>query len=207
MQLYRFLGSAEYKAAFELTNRNAADANGAISILCLERFNPGGLNTSLLSAWDVSANASFGKYAHCNFDSEQRKNYCAGGDFHQVGREYALCGISPGTGEKCPGQCTQNEDYGSWYSLPLGGKCSSRSVATMLEGCTWSARPLRVVHASCVIKSLQNQGMCKAWWQPTSPADFNQAAAVLEAALSSSDPHHGGCPDAGVATKEDVTII
>lgn len=181
MTLYRFQGAAEMSASPTLSNRNAADAMGAVSILCLGRGGTEGYKGAMLSSWSLSINVSFGQYAMCSFDTASRTNKCYDGDKHQVGREDANCGLSPIGCDVPPleGHCTVNDDFGSWLSFPTHGECIAGAKA-----CRWKASRLRVITADCVIKTLVVAGQ----FDPAvAITNVTKAGDILARAVASSD--------------------
>mmetsp|Transcript_131742 Transcript_131742/g.328529 ORF Transcript_131742/g.328529 Transcript_131742/m.328529 type:complete len:421 (-) Transcript_131742:144-1406(-) len=180
--VYRIHGAEEPP---ELTDRNVGDGLGDMSFVCaigaLEAY-----RTKLVSSWVLTANASWGQYAYCRFMGG--KNSCYGGTGKQVGRESAM-GLGKG---HLQGQCSTNDDTGSWYSFPGTGEClPGAPVGT--DGCSWGlALRKRTVAASCI---LQDRGLAKVCSEERGHAPYTRSAAIFRAALASSDPSKGGCPD------------
>mmetsp|Transcript_44139 Transcript_44139/g.136401 ORF Transcript_44139/g.136401 Transcript_44139/m.136401 type:complete len:424 (-) Transcript_44139:7-1278(-) len=193
LDLYRVHSAAEPSS---LENRNVGDAAGDMAFFCtFDAIRK--LNTSLVSRWQVQVNSSYGQYGYCLFHGGQ--NVCYGGTGHQVGRESSL-GMGRG---HLQGQCSPNEDVGSWFSFPAAAACQpGQPVGT--GGCSWGAtRLLRTVTARCI---LQDRGLAAACASEYGHAPFTRSIAIFKAALASDDPSKGGCPDAGAAPEELVIV-
>lgn len=193
LDVYRVHGTTE---PLTLENRNVGDALGDLGFFCLMAAN----DSSLVSRWTVSANTSWGQYGYCLYN-QKTGNVCYGNTGKQVGRESSL-GLGEG---HLQGQCSANKDVGSWYAFPKEGQCGD-GEAIGTNGCTWgAAKRIRTVSASCILK---DRGLLQACAAEFGHAPFLKATAIFEAALASSDPTHGGCPDALNASGiEDLTIL
>eukprot|EP00418_Pyrodinium_bahamense_P034993 CAMPEP_0179135900 /NCGR_PEP_ID=MMETSP0796-20121207/64728_1 /TAXON_ID=73915 /ORGANISM="Pyrodinium bahamense, Strain pbaha01" /LENGTH=218 /DNA_ID=CAMNT_0020834945 /DNA_START=26 /DNA_END=682 /DNA_ORIENTATION=- len=167
--------------AFTLANRNAGDAMGDMHYVCT-KYDSQTYKMGLISRWTVSANSSWGRYAICN--ALMNSNRCYGTSAH-VGRENAVLRARRG-------QCTENTYLGSWYSFPEKSECKcGQPVGT--DGCMWGgARRLRTATARCV---LEERGLGKACEETRGHGPYYRAAAILRAALASTEPEAGGCPE------------
>eukprot|EP00929_Paragymnodinium_shiwhaense_P057846 TRINITY_DN28974_c0_g1_i1.p1 TRINITY_DN28974_c0_g1~~TRINITY_DN28974_c0_g1_i1.p1 ORF type:complete len:430 (-),score=59.69 TRINITY_DN28974_c0_g1_i1:498-1787(-) len=165
-----------------LSNRNVGDALGDMAFFC----GLGGMDeTQVITRWAVEASTAWGQYAYCLYS--QGKNICMGNTGKQIGRQSA-----EGLGEgPVQGQCSPNNDTGSWFSFPEEGQCAPGAKVGD-DGCTWRATPLRTVSAACV---LHGRGLQQACEQERGHAPLLRSAAIFEAALASADPAKGGCPD------------
>merc|ERR1711865_282084 len=142
---------------------------------------------------------SWGQYSHCLYLDDN--NYCFGSSGKQVGRESAV-GLGKGSAS-VQGQCTPNQDVGSWFSFPTEGLCpDGAQVGDM--GCTWSAKPLRTVSAACI---LNDRGLKDSCANERGHAPLTKSAAIFKAALESSDPAKGGCPDAPTVDATSTSIL
>lgn len=190
LTLYRLHSGSE---PLELDNRDLSDLLGAPSIVCDWQTS----GQTYVTSFAVTANASWGQYGRCHYNGT---NWCDASTGRQVGRQ-APQGMP---GVPLQGQCSGNADRGSWYSFPADGKClPGEEVGS--RGCTWRARPLRTVKASCVEKAkfraACQQEIGHGVYQPKS-------AAIIQRAFASRNPLRGGCPDAGPGGQaEDVIVV
>jgi len=185
LNLYRIHTSTEPN---DLANRNLGDALGDMAFMC-EVSQQGALASNVVTWWQVDTSTDYGQYAYCLFNLHHR-NECFGGTANKVGRESAQ---GAGMGH-LQGQCSANDDVGSWYSFPAAGQCAAgQPVGT--DGCTWGrARPVRTVNASCI---LHERGLQQACAEERSHAPFRRSTEIFRRSLASSDPSEGGCPDIG----------
>lgn len=122
-----------------------------------------------------------------------------------VGREAAF-GVTADAG-----QCSDNSQYGSWFSLPTAGQCQDPNQPMSIAGnCTWRiiVRRLRsdsklfstlflpqervkTIDGKCL---LQTQGMLASCLKETKLPVTNTLK-IFSQAFASSDPNQGGCPD------------
>lgn len=172
----------------DLGNRNLGDALGDMAFMC-ETSQQGALQSNVVTWWQVDSSTSYGQYAYCLFNLHHR-NECFGGTTNKVGRESAQ---GAGLGH-LQGQCSSNNDVGSWYSFPTAGECAAGTpVGT--NDCTWgNARRLRTVNASCI---LHERGLQQACAKEVGHAPFTVSTEIFVRALASDDPSKGGCPDVG----------
>mmetsp|Transcript_64390 Transcript_64390/g.181574 ORF Transcript_64390/g.181574 Transcript_64390/m.181574 type:complete len:434 (-) Transcript_64390:385-1686(-) len=172
--------------ALTLANRNVGDALGDMAFFC----DLSGMDaTQLVTKWAVEVDSAWGQYALCIFQGG--KNVCYGHTGKHVGRESAL-GLGKGAAQ---GQCSANEEIGNWFSFPDVGECVP-GAAVGTNGCTWRATPVRSVLAGCIIKDMGLQAMCAL---ERGHAPMLKSAAIFAAALETSDPAKGGCPDASAS--------
>jgi hypothetical protein len=177
-----------------LENRNVGDALGDMAFFCsLDGMD----ETQVATLWEVQANSSWGQYEYCQY--RNGKDVCFGSTGKQVGRESAL-GLGKGSVQ---GQCSPNNDVGSWFSFPAEGMCPA-GTPLGTGGCTWSARVVRSVSTSCII---HDRGLGDSCRQERGHAPMLRSAAIFEAALSSADPSRGGCPDVGVYTDHSDELV
>jgi len=178
LDLYRLRSSKEPNV---LDDRNLGDALGDLAFFC----ELGGLDpTQVVTWWNVTAEASWGQYGYCLY--QNGKNFCYGSTGKQVGRESAM-GMGKGARQ---GQCSANEELGSWYSFTSEGKCAD-GTSVGDAGCTWVATQIRTVSAQCIV----DRGIKQSCMEEQGHAPFVKSLAIFKAALSSSDPAKGGCPD------------
>jgi len=191
LTLYRLHSGSE---PIVVENRDLVDVLGAPAIFC---YWPS-TRQYYVTVFTVQASASWGQYGRCHYNGT---NYCDASTGKQVGRQ------SPQGLEGVPlqGQCSANQDRGSWYSFPAEGQCQPGEPIGS-RGCTWIARPLRTVHAPCIKHKHGFERACKAevghgFYQPKS-------AAIIERALASNDSMKGGCPDAmlGVSHWDSILV-
>lgn len=193
LDLYRVHGASEPAT---LANRDLGDASGDMAFFCA--FNAfKSLGGSLVTRWRVRVNSSYGQYSYCLYHGGS--NSCmGGGPGKEVGRESAL---GSGSG-RLQGQCSPNWDVGSWFSFPADGQCAPGQPVGS-GGCTWAAAaPVRTVTAACI---LQDRGLLKSCAREFGHPPFRRSIAIFKAALASSDPARGGCPDA--AATGDVVLV
>jgi len=184
LMLYRVRSLKEPNS---LENRNLGDALGDMAFFC-DIAGPD--ETQVVTSWSVQANTSWGQYAYCLYSGG--RNTCYSGTGKQVGRESAM-GLGEG---HLQGQCSDNADVGSWFSMPAEGKCPEGAPLGR-DGCTWTAKPLRTVSAKCIVEDRGLKAMCA---QERGHAPMLQSTAIFRKALESADPSRGGCPDAGEAS-------
>lgn len=179
LTMYRTHSPAEPAS---LANRNTGGALGDMAFFC----NLGGMDeTQVVTKWAVQANSSWGQYGFCLFAGG--KNICYGSTGKHVGRQSAL-GLGEGGVQ---GQCSANDDVGSWYSFPAEGECQD-GAPLGTRGCTWKATPVRSVSARCI---LRDRGLAESCNRERGHAPMAQSAAIFAAALDSADLDKGGCPD------------
>mmetsp|Transcript_80086 Transcript_80086/g.194152 ORF Transcript_80086/g.194152 Transcript_80086/m.194152 type:complete len:448 (-) Transcript_80086:101-1444(-) len=190
LMLYRVRSPKEPNT---LENRNTGDALGDMAFFC----DLSGLDESqVVTSWSVQANSSWGQYAYCLYNGG--KNTCYSGTGRRVGRESAL-GLGKG---RVQGQCSDNADVGSWFSLPADGRCPDGAPIGQ-SGCTWTAQPLRTVSARCI---LEDRGLKASCARERGHAPMLRSAAIFRAALETADPSRGGCPNAGEASEALVIV-
>jgi len=178
LELYRVRGSEEPNL---LGNRNLADALGEMAYFCSGAADA----TKLVTLWSLQANSSWGQYGNCLYKGG--KNKCYGNTGRCVGRQ-----SPPGLGKgPLQGQCSLNYEVGNWYSIPVDGECPKGS-AIGTAGCTWSGRALRSVEAGCI---LEERGLKESCAAEQGLPGMPKSVAILKAALATSDPAQGGCPD------------
>jgi len=195
LDLYRIHSLGE---PVDIRDRNAADALGDIAFMC-EEGAAAKFGRSLVTHWRLWANTSWDQYSYCFYLNGQ--NVCLGSR-SRIGRESSW-GLGAGHRQ---GQCSENQDVGSWYSIPGRGECSPGESGGS-NGCTWSAATaLRTVKASCI---LQDRGLlvaCAAE-RKQGARPWARSAAIFEAALASEDVARGGCPDAAVPSALAAVIV
>jgi hypothetical protein len=177
-----------------LDNRNVGDALGDMAFFC----GVGGMDeTQVVTHWSVQTNSSWGQYAYCLYTGG--KNICFGNTGEHVGRESAE-GLGKGAVQ---GQCSENDVVGSWFSFPANGSCAE-GARIGDQGCTWAGKPCRTVSASCI---LNDRGLKEACAKERSHAPMTKSAAIFKAALESSDPAQGGCPDIPAVDDGKILVV
>lgn len=90
------------------------------------------------------------------------------------------------------GQCTNNSNVGSWYSLPADGECQSPDEPLSLEGkCTWRIKQrVKTIDGKCL---LHQQGMLASCFHEAR-LPMAKTRAIFNAAFASDDTAKGGCP-------------
>eukprot|EP01103_Thecamoeba_quadrilineata_P009079 TRINITY_DN1878_c0_g1_i2.p1 TRINITY_DN1878_c0_g1~~TRINITY_DN1878_c0_g1_i2.p1 ORF type:complete len:315 (-),score=47.78 TRINITY_DN1878_c0_g1_i2:26-832(-) len=159
---------------YSLGNMNAADLLGDANFVCV--YGPNG-KYDLVSAIMVQVNATWGQYQLCNY------KYCSGLNDYLVGRE-APTGLTPDGGE-----CTPNEEVGSWYSFPNNGQCADNGPVS--ENCTWGQ--VKVVK-TITLQCLEELGFWDVYCAEGS-FPYYEAAVVFNQAFVNDDPALGGCPN------------
>jgi len=178
----------------ELANRNLGDALGDMAFFC----GVGGMDeTQVVTHWSAQANSSWGQYGYCMYIAG--RNVCFGNTGNHVGRESAE-GLGEGAVQ---GQCSPNEDVGSWFSFPADGLCPE-GARVGDGGCTWTAKPIRTVSASCI---LNERGLKDSCASERGHAPMTKSAAIFKAALETSDPTQGGCPDVTEVTGAAMLVV
>jgi hypothetical protein len=163
--------------------------SGDVFFLCL--LYPRGACTdagyTVATKWEVEVDTRFGQYAACNGEP----GACFGGNTMAVGRSSAF-GVG---GDKNGGKCSSNKGYGSWYSMPIEGRCAKgASVGT--DGCTWrTTKRLHTLELPCLLENstsmpqgLDMLGACK--HDKTPP--YLKSTRIFESAFNKGP---GGCPD------------
>jgi len=189
--VYRVRSSKEPNS---LDNRNVGDALGDMAFFC----DISGMDESqVVTRWSVLANSSWGQYGYCLYQGGV--NRCYGMTGKHVGRQSAL-GLGKGSVQ---GQCSPNDDVGSWFAFPAEGSCPpNASIGT--GGCTWTAKPQRTVSAACI---LNERGLKKSCAKEYGHAPMTKSASIFRLALESSDPAKGGCPDVTAASYSDYIVV
>eukprot|EP00927_Polykrikos_kofoidii_P029678 TRINITY_DN2562_c0_g2_i1.p1 TRINITY_DN2562_c0_g2~~TRINITY_DN2562_c0_g2_i1.p1 ORF type:complete len:427 (-),score=65.05 TRINITY_DN2562_c0_g2_i1:115-1395(-) len=178
--VYRVRSAAEPNS---LENRDVGDALGDMAFAC----DLAGLDaTNVVTKWAVKANSSWGQYGYCLYTNG--KNECFGHTGNHVGRESAL-GLGSGAVQ---GQCSLNDDVGSWFSFPAEGHCPE-GTPLGTRGCTWIAEPIRTISAQCVYIERGLKASCA---EELGHAPMTKSKDIFVAAFATSDPSRGGCPDA-----------
>lgn len=174
LTVYRF-----HEPTFQglLSNQDVGDLVGDVFFVCTESvLTP---EYQWLSQFELSVNTSWSSYAACNGDPP----HCDFGSRQLVGREAALSLSSD-----YAGQCTTNDDIGSWFSLPAAGECLGGS--SVAPGCSWKElQRVKTINASCLI----GHGFVDAC-RKDAEAPFKLAQAVFSKAFESEDVSQGGCP-------------
>jgi len=195
-----------------LNNKNVADSLGELGFVscgnwwgeerpCDHCGNFGAKGT-VVSWWQVEVSQAFGGYAACRQDPSTHENKC---DVAST-----LVGRSPGLGHDWPlgagrlgldsGRCTRawrpgvcKDACGSWYSLPLSGRCADgQPVGT--NGCSWGhPQRVRTVDSTCIVQARGLFEMCAR--DTYNNQSLSKAVAIFAKALRSDDPTRGGCPD------------
>lgn len=189
LTLYRLHSGAE---PLVLDDRDLGDALGAPSIICDWPTS----GQSYVTSFEVTANSSWGQYGRCHFNGT---NFCDAQTGKHVGRQSPQ-GL-PGVPQQ--GQCSDNADRGSWYSFPASGRCRP-GEAVGSGGCTWSARPLRTVRASC-IEGWRFRAACQKEIGHTLNAA--KSSAIIVRALASGNPLKGGCPAAKPGDADAAAVV
>lgn len=176
-----------------LENRDTGDALGDMAFFCsLASLD----ETQLVTKWAVQANSSWGQYAYCLYQGG--KNMCYGSTGKHVGRESAL-----GLEGAAQGQCSANSVVGSWFAFPSEGHCPE-GVPIGAGGCTWTATVARTVSARCIVR---DRGLADSCARERGHAPMVKSAEIFRAALETSDPRLGGCPDAGSAAAPESQML
>jgi hypothetical protein len=176
---------------FDLFNENVADLLGDTVFICADSIS----NHSTIdqfqwvSRYTLQMWSAWGQYAECNRPTPNETGTCLGTELFAVGRESAY-----GVKEKC-GQCTNNTDTGSWFSLMVGGMCNTTTQQlgpnATLGQCTWRMlEKKKTIDGKCLLTTNDMLGVCiKERSYP-----FAQSSAILLQSFESSDPSKGGCP-------------
>jgi len=175
---------------FDLYNENVADLLGDTVFICADSIsNHSSVDQfQWVSRYTIQVWSAWGQYAECNRPTPNETGLCIGSETFSVGREAAFA-----IKEKC-GQCADNTDVGSWFSLPTAGMCNSTtqplgSNATLGQ-CTWRMlEKKKTIDGKCLLKTNDMLSMClKELNYP-----FAKSAAILLQSFESSDPSQGGC--------------
>lgn len=174
MQMVRFHSNDDYT----LTNKNTADFQGDASFLCTG-ISGNETKNSVISLYNVTVNTQWGQYALCNYDN------CQGGNDYSVGHEGAY-GV-PMFG----GQCSNNTEYGNWYSLREGAECTDGHYVGDGSSCAWQTQALvKSISLDCLL----SLGYFQACEKDGMTFPFADSTAVLQQAFDY-DEADGGCPD------------
>jgi len=175
---------------FDLFNENVADLLGDTVFICADSIsNHSSVDQfEWVSRYTLQVWSGWGQYAECNRPNPNATGTCIGTETFSVGRESAY-----GVKEKC-GQCTNNSDTGSWYSLPTLGQCNSTTQPlgpnATLGHCSWRMlEKKKTIDGKCLLTTNNMLGVCiKERNYP-----FAQSSAILLQSFESSDPSKGGC--------------
>jgi hypothetical protein len=174
LTVYRF-----HEPSFKglLANQDAGDLVGDVFFVCTESvLTP---EYKWLSQFELSVNNSWSQYAACNGNPP----HCEAGSVRLVGREAALA-LNPDYG----GQCSSNDDIGSWFSLPAQAECPGS--VPVGPHCSWrELNRVKTINATCLI----GHGFFDAC-NRDGDAPFLQAQLVFSRAFASEDVSQGGCP-------------
>jgi hypothetical protein len=176
---------------FDLYNENVADLLGDTVFICADSISNHSQVDQFqwVSRYTLQVWSAWGQYAECNRPTPNETGICIGSELFSVGRESAF-----GAKEKC-GQCTNNSDSGSWYSLPTAGMCNSSTQPlgpnATLGDCSWRIlTKQKTIDGKCLLKTNNMLDVCvKEGNYP-----FTQSSAILLQSFESSDPSKGGCP-------------
>ncbi|KAL6079980.1 hypothetical protein QOT17_000366 [Balamuthia mandrillaris] len=184
MVMYRFHEPGDYS----LANQNTGDLLGDTAFICYALLNRVFMEYHQVSAFLVQVNKTWGQYAMCNY------GHCIGGDNTTVGR-----GSSFGLDKRKEGQCSSNEEYGNWYSLPAGGECKKQELSRRGgagSSCSWqNGGKIKTVGKDCLVE----RGFMLACLSD-SGYPLPSAQKILQNAIAKDDPNQGGCPPIEGAT-------
>lgn len=167
---------------YEIINQDTADWLGDTFFTCYDVVSnhTDSDQYSVISLFEVDVDTSWGAYSLCN----GYPGLCWGTDNFHVGRE-APAGI-----KKYGGQCSDNTDTGSWYSLPGPGRCNTTDQV-LGRDCTWKVKSrVRTVEIKCVF--IEN-GMLETCKEEKS-LPFTKSEAIFFRSLTAA-VGQGGCPD------------
>jgi len=160
---------------YNLTNHNAADILGEAVFLCQVVLGNRVSSSNYLSLFSIVANHTWGVYTPCNKE-------CVGGSLVLVGRE-----ASEGLKAR-GGQCADNENTGSWYSLTSQAECSQN--APNWNDCAWLfGSRTKTVSLDC----LKTNGILEAC-QKDVDLPYTNAAKIMLNAMKFNQTSQGGCP-------------
>jgi len=176
---------------FDLNNENVADLLGDTVFICADSISNHSQVDEFqwVSRYTLQVWSGWGQYAECNRPTPNETGVCLGTETFSVGRE-----ASYGTKEKC-GQCTNNTDTGSWFSLPTAGMCNSTTQPLgpnrTLGDCSWRVlEKKKTIDGKCLLKTNNMLEVCI----KEGDFPFTQSSAILLQSFESSDPSKGGCP-------------
>lgn len=164
-----------------LVNQDVGDLVGDTGYICSMVLSANkGIYGSLISLFQLMVDPHWGVYMNCPGEPYPCLPYS--GDRFRVGRQ-ATYQLSADFG----GQCTNNSDLGSWFSLPKNGMCQ-----VDFHNCTWSVLNLvKTITMECL---LLEQNMAQSCRQDRY-VPFPHAVEVYRAAWLSNETEKGGCPD------------
>lgn len=176
---------------FDLYNEDVADLLGDTAFICSDAAS-GHTDSDAyewVSRYSLQVWSGWGDYGECNRPSPHEEGVCISFEDYAVGRE-ASFGLKPKGG-----QCVDNSDIGSWYSLPKDGMCQNDTQTLGPKGdgnCSWRVvEKLKTINGTCLLK---DQGMLNSCLSETS-LPFKKTQYVLFNAFNETDPAKGGCPD------------
>jgi len=176
---------------FDLDNENVADLRGDTAFICLDAISGHTAADAYqwVSRYTLQVWSGWGDYGECNRPSPHEPGECISFEDFAVGRE-ASFGFKASAG-----QCSNNSDIGSWFSLPRDGMCQNDTQVLGVEGdghCSWRVlEKVKTINGSCL---LTDQGMLDSCIsEATMP--FVKTESVLLSAFTETDPSKGGCPD------------
>ena len=125
--------------------------------------------------------SKWGMYRECN----GYPSACLGHEQAYVGRQSAI-----GQG-KWRGQCEENTDFGSWYSLPSMAFCHSGETIDINRNCSWQIiETVKTIDGACLAEKPGFTAACL-----SIPKNGIAAAKQIFAqAFASHDKSDGGCP-------------
>ncbi|EGD79407.1 hypothetical protein PTSG_09819 [Salpingoeca rosetta] len=168
----------------DIVNQDVADLLGDVVFICTDALSN---HTSqdqyeYVSHYKIDVVNKWGQYEQCN----GYPGACIGDQLPPVGRE-ASFGI-----KTRGGQCTNNTDVGSWFSLPESGLCPPGEKLSLANNCTWRINTrVKTIDGKCLLK---DQGMLQSCVKEAH-VPFPRTTEILVKAFKHDDKKKGGCPN------------
>ena len=138
MDVYVFHPSNEWN----ISGQDVADLIGDTYFVCFDSTNTQRDHYQYISKYSLSVNTNWGQYRMCN-DYPPK---CVGTENFFIGRE-----ASGALGPDQAGQCAENTETGSWYSLPSKGECQGDDTPQS-GNCTWKInKRIKTINAKCML--------------------------------------------------------
>mmetsp|Transcript_21397 Transcript_21397/g.27193 ORF Transcript_21397/g.27193 Transcript_21397/m.27193 type:complete len:482 (-) Transcript_21397:61-1506(-) len=150
-----------------LMNKNTGDLNGAAGSICEATQENSLRSADFISLYSVEVNTAWGQYGICY------NGYCNGANTYSVGRAASF------RVKDQEGQCSDNSDTGSWFSLVAGAQCTEDQQIE--DGtCSWKVVSHQTTITGECLKSHGFVSSCES--DPLIP--FTSSAQILQEALN-----------------------
>eukprot|EP00730_Choanoeca_flexa_P016571 TRINITY_DN7864_c0_g1_i1.p1 TRINITY_DN7864_c0_g1~~TRINITY_DN7864_c0_g1_i1.p1 ORF type:complete len:401 (+),score=68.60 TRINITY_DN7864_c0_g1_i1:1554-2756(+) len=179
-----------------IADQDVGDLRGDTSFVCFDYFanNTAHDGYAWITQYTVRMATTWGMYRECN----GYPPLCIGDTVVNVGREAAL-----GNGY-LKGQCENNTQFGSWFSLPSVGQCQAGDTISIANNCTWQLlKTVKTIDGQCLVNKPGFAQACRALG---SGGSITKPEAIFQQAFASDDPSNGGCPPISTEPIEQLAM-